>query len=451
MFIIALATLTASCNSPQEKTNDASKTTVKDIPIKTELVKERNLNSSLNVAGQIHPEFGKEVTLTNHVPGRIIQIFVSPGQKVHKGQALALVDSRTISTLQSELVESDSKLAIAKAHEEREQQIFNEQLKRPENLIEAQAKFDEARTKAKLTARNLKRYEQLTREKIAATKDLYAAQANYATAQSVFRQAKADLEREERLYKNKAMMKRDLQLAQAEVRSAQQHLNTLRQRLIFHGMTPAQITDVIKTNRINGEIPITSSLDGIISGQYVALGETVDPGKKTFRITDLSVVALTADIPAADLPKINIGTPVIAKIPGYSKKIFKGKINYISSHIDPESRTAQIRARLPNPDLKLRASLFTDTEIQLPQHTVLACPKEAVQRKDDKKVVYISVDGKFKEQPIEVGTSNEEYFEVTKGLSDGDRVVTTGSLLLRAQFESSHAPEVISERGAMQN
>ncbi len=440
-----------SCSEKKSPPPEVSKSSNEDIPIETELVKKRLLKNTLNVAGQIHPEFGKEVSLTNHIQGRIVRILVSPGQNVHKGQILAWIDSRTISGIQSELIEADSKLAIAKAHEIRERLIYNEQLKRPEALIEAQAQFDEANTKLKLTARNLKRYEQLTREKIAATKDLYAAQASFATAQSVFKQAKADLEREERLFKNKAMMKRDLQLAQAEVRSAQQHLNTLRQRLIFNGMTKAQVENVLKNGQINGEIPIISSMSGVISGQYVALGEIVDPGKKAFRITDLSTVALSADIPAADLPKISIGTTVTAKISGYSNQTFEGKINYISSHIDPESRTAQIRARIPNPDLKLRASLFTDTEIQLPPHMVLACPKDALQSRGNEKVVYIANQEHYKEQAVEVGASNEEYYEVISGLKEGDKVVTTGSLLLKAQFESGNPHSIISAQGAQQN
>jgi len=451
MLIIWAVAVICSCGEQREKQPAPIKSSKEDIPIETEIVKKKMLTNSLQVAGQIHPEFGKEVSLTNRVQGRIVKILVSPGEMVKKGQVLALLDSRSISSIQSELLEASSKLDIVKAHEEREKLIYNEQLRRPEALIEAQAKFDEAKTHLKLTERNLKRYEQLTREKIAATKDLYVAQANYATAQSVFRQAKADREREERLFKNKAMMKRDLQLAQAEVRSAQQHLKTLRQRLIFHGMTASKVDQIMANGQINGEIPIVSSLSGTISGQYVALGEMVDPGKKAFRITDLSTVALSADIPASELPKISIGTPVIARISGYKGETFSGKVNFISTHIDPETRTAQIRASIANPDFKLRASLFTDTEIQLPPHMVLACPKGAVQKKGSKKVVYVAIQEHFKEQPIEVGTSNEKYYEVTSGLNDGDQVVTTGSLLLKAQFESGHTHSTISGRGETQN
>lgn len=441
----------SGCNTQKENHLEASQSTSTDIPVETELVQKRVLTSSLHVAGQIHPEFGKEVSLTNRVQGRIAKILVAPGHKVNKGQTLALVDSHSIGAIQSELIEAESKLDIAKAHEEREKLIYNEQLKRPEALIEAQAQFDEAKTRAKLAQRNLERFEQLTREKIAATKDLYAAQANHASAQALFRQTKADLEREERLFKNKAMMKRDLQLAQAEVRRARQHLDTLKQRLIFLGMTAQKVDQVITTGKINGVTPIISSIAGTISKQYVAQGEIVDPGNKAFRVTDLTTVALAADIPAADLPKLSIGTPVVARIKGYSGRSFKGKINYISSHIDPETRTAQIRASLPNPDLKLRASLFADTEILMPPRKVLACPKDAVQNKEGKKVVYVVDQKQYKEQRVELGGSNEKYYEIVSGLSEGDSVVTSGSLLLKAQFASGNPPVAISDRKETQN
>ncbi len=450
IFACLLISITGCGSNESSHQNKPLKTTeakAEDIQIETEAVKSRRLTDSLQVAGQIHPEFGKEVLLTNRVRGRVVKILVAPGHEVKKGQTLALIDSKQISDLQSELIESQSQLDIARAHEERESQIFQEQLKRPETLLKAKAHLEQAKVQSGLTERNLKRYEQLVKEGIAASKDFYAAQASHTKAQSVYRQAKSDLEREKQLYQNKAMMKRDLQLAQAEVRRAEQRLNTLRQRLIFLGMTATKVDQILATGRIVGTTPIIAPMDGIISQQEVALGEMVDPGKEAFRITDLTTVALAADIPDVDLPKLTIGMPVKARISGYPGQIFPGKINYISTYIDPDTRTAPVRARLVNPDLKLRANLFADTEILLPPHTVLACPKESVQKKEGREVVYVADGGRYIEQPIHVGIDSEKYYEVISGLKEGDRVVTTGSLLLKTQVASGHPHTALSDKG----
>lgn len=417
------------------------------VNLATETVQKRRLSDSLQVPGEIHPEFGKEVLLTNRIRGRVVKIFVSPGRKVEKGQTLALVDSKQVSDLQSELIESRSQLDIARAHEERERQIYQEQLKRPEALLEADADLEQSKVDLELAERNLKRYKQLLDEGIVASKDFYTAQASDLKAQSVYRQAKADLERERRLYKNRAMMKRDLQLAQAEVRRAQQHLNTLRQRLIFLGMTAARVDQILATGKIVGTIPIIAPMAGIISKQEVALGEMVDPGKVAFKITDLTTVALTADVPDVHLPKLAVGMPVKARINGYPDLVFAGKINYISTYIDPDTRTAPIRARLVNTDLKLRANVFADAEIILPPSTVLACPKESVQKKGGRQVVYVADDHGYREQPIQIGRTDEKFYEVKAGLSEGDRVVTTGSLLLKTEIESGNRRSAVSDLG----
>lgn len=438
-FALSTGTL-CGCGDTQTKlSTGASKLsdeTSEHIELETQAVKKRKLGDSLNVAGEILPEFGKEVSLTNRVRGRVVNIFVKPGSKVEKGQVLAMIDSQQISDLQSQLIEANSKLDIAKAHEERERQVYREQIKRPETLLEAKEQFEEAKVQLQLSKQNMERYQKLLKEGIAASKDFYASQAKYNRARSLHRQAKANMEREEGLFKNKAMLRRDLQLAQAEVRRAKQRVSTLKQRLVFLGMTEDKANQIMTSGRIEGTVPIIASMSGTVSKQDVALGAIVDPGKEAFRISDLSTVALSAEIPGVDLPGLSIGMPVVARISGLPGRKFEGKINYIGSHIDPETRTAPIRARLENKDLKLKASMFADTTIKLPPHMVLACPKESVQKKKGHEVVYVADEDHFVEQPVRLGRDNEKFYEVISGLKEGDRVVTTGSLLLKTEVAS---------------
>ncbi|MBX9692502.1 MAG: efflux RND transporter periplasmic adaptor subunit [Cyanobacteria bacterium] len=422
----------------EEKSVKVSQTLTNDLHMKCEPVQKRVLATSLHVTGQIHPEFGKEVELTARVPGRVVDILVTPGQQVSAGQTLALIDSQQIGDLEAELIESQGKLDIAKAHEEREKQIFEEQLKRPKILINAKAHFDEAKVQLDLTAREFKRMEELQNERIAAAKDYFVAQANYNKAQSVHRQAVADLQREERLFENKAMIMRDYQVSQAETRHAQKHLNTLKQRLIFLGMTPKLVEKIISTGEIEGTVPITAPLSGLVTHQDVALGEIVDPGKQAFRITDLKTVAISADISEADMANVKTGMKVTAKVTGYQSKTFTGTISYISTHVNSDTRTVPIRASLLNTDLKLKPNMYATIDMDLAPRTVLACPKSAVMKRDAHKVVYLTSGESYKQHNIEVGASNANYYEVISGLTEGDQVVSSGALLLKTEFAGGH-------------
>ncbi|MBX9688836.1 MAG: efflux RND transporter periplasmic adaptor subunit [Candidatus Obscuribacterales bacterium] len=440
------ASLLASCSQKEEKSESnadqkeapnsvtVSKELSDDLKIKTEAVEKRMLATSLHVTGQIHPEFGKEISLTTRVAGRVVDILVTPGQHVKAGQVLALIDSQNVSELQAELIEAKSKLQIARAHQDREEDIYDEQLKRPKALIAAREHSTEAKVQLELTEREFKRVEQLHKEGIAAAKDYFSAQANYAKAQAAFRQASSDLQREEQLFQNKAMMKRDFQLAQAETKREEQHLNTLKQRLRFLGMTEKMLEQVLSSGKIEGTVPILAPIDGLITHQDIAMGEIVDPGKQALRISDLSTVSVTADISEVDLTHVTIGTKVRVHVTGFPGKFFDGTVSYISSHVNPDSRTVPIRSRLSNPDLKLKANMFAETDIELSPRMVLACPKSAVLERDAHKIVYLSNAGTYKEQRIITGSSNEKYYEVISGLAPGDKVVTSGTLLLKTEL-----------------
>lgn len=409
------------------------------IDLKTAAVSKRSLANNLHVTGQIHADVGKEIDVTARFSGRVVKVNVSLGDFVKTGQILATVDSQENSDLQAELLEAKSKLTIAQAHEERERQIYEEHLHRPPALIEARTRHDEAKVHLELTQAEFERQQGLYREKIASQKDFMNIQATLAKAKLAFRQAAADLAREERLYKNKAMLKRDLQLAQAETSRAKQHLETLKQRLRFLGMTPALVQQVLSTNEVMGVVPLLASGSGVITHHDVAPGEIIDPGKRAFTITDLSTVVVNADIPEVDLQSVHIGAPVTVTIASHPGEKFLGYVSYVSEHVSPDTRTVPIRARLDNKARKFKSNMFAEIDLKGQPKLLLSVPKTAVQERDGKKIVYVQTPQGFVERLIKVGGDTEEYYEVTSGLTEGEQVATQGSLLLKTELTYQHA------------
>jgi cobalt-zinc-cadmium efflux system membrane fusion protein len=408
------------------------------VDIRNEPVAERLMAVDLHVTGQIKPEVGKEVNVNTRFSGRVTEVRVTPGQFVKAREVLAKVDSQQISELQAELIEAKSKLAIAEAQEERERQIYEEQLLRPKTLIQARTHYDETKVQLELAESEFKRQEGLYHEKISSAKDYLTAKANLAKAKAAYAQALVDLQREERLYANKAMMKRDYQLAQAETARARQHLNTLVQRLQFLGMAPHMVRQVENEGKIIAEVPIVAPASGVVTHQGTAVGEVITPDENVFTITDLAAVVATADIPEVDLPRVRPGSRVRVKIASHPNKVFEGVVSYISEHVNPETRTVSIRARLPNPDRLLKSNMFAECDIEGEPAMVLACPKSAVQERDGKRVVYVLTQEGYRERPIEVGSENEQYYQVMAGLSVGERVATQGSLMLKTELTYRH-------------
>ncbi len=408
------------------------------LKFETVVVNKRQMQASLTVTGQIQPDFGKEVQINTRINGRVLAIMAQPGQIVQAGQILATIDSQQIGDIEAELIEAKSRLKIAVAHEERERQIYEENLRRPKSLIEAKTKSEDQSIQLKLAQAEYNRQDGLYKEKIYSAKDYLIAQGNLQRAEAANRQAASDTQREESLFKNKAMMKKDLQLAEANTASARKHLNTLRQKLMFLGITQQMVDVVLTDEKIGGIVPVIAPVDGVLTHQDVSLGEVVTPEANVFTVTDLTYVSVSADIPEADLKAVKIGSTVKVKVSSYPDEEFLGTVNYMSTRVNPDTRTVPIRARLVNPSLKLKSNMFAEIEIDQAPVFALVCPKSAIQDHDGQKVAYVAGDDGYHERQVKLGRQNEADVEIVDGVADGERVVTKGSLLLKQELATAH-------------
>jgi cobalt-zinc-cadmium efflux system membrane fusion protein len=424
--------LPAAAVQPPSELSSAHAAT-KVIPIQV-----RPLSVTLHATGRILPDVGKEVNVASRFPGRVQEVRVALGHTVNRGDVIAVVMSQEISDLEAEMLEAKSKVSISEAQEERERQVYEEQIQRPKALISARTAYQETKVQMELAESEYQRQEGLYREKISSAKDYLSAKASLAKAKTAYAQASSDLQREERLFKNQALMKKDYQLAQAETLRAKQHLNTLQQRLIFLGMAPSMVQEVLRTGKIAGSINVVAPVSGIVSNQSIAPGEVVEPGKRMVTITDLAVVVACADIAEADLPKVRIGSPVEVTTSSYPNEKFMGTISFVSENVNPETRTISIRARLKNPLRHLKNNMYAEIDVSARDQVVLACPKSAIQEHDGKKVVYVQTAAGYEERPIEFTSQSEDYVAVTHGLKEGENVATQGSLLLKSELTYQH-------------
>lgn len=404
----------------------------------TEAIQERVLGEDLRLTGRIMPELGKETDVSARFPGRVIQVNVKPGQIVSPGQVLALIDSQELSSLQAELIEAQSKLRIAQAHEEREKQIFEENLQRPKALIAARTNFEQCKVHLELVEADFNRLEGLYKAKIAAAKDYLAASATLAKARLEFKEAQTELAREEGLFKNRGILRRDLQLAEAETQSEKKHFNTLQQRLEISGLTRDLIKQVLDSGQIVMTLPVRSAVGGVVTHQDVSVGELVSPNKHVFTITDLSNVMVVADLPEVESSSIKLGDTVKVRVPGLPNEVFTAHLSYISDMVNPESRTVPIRATLGNKKKLFKINMFADIMLRASPQKVLACPKSAIQEHNNKKIVFVKDGNLYKEREIQLGVDNEKYYQVVSGLKSGEEVVTQGSLMLKTELSYKH-------------
>jgi len=228
-----------------------------------------------------------------------------------------------------------------------------------------------------------------------------------------------------------------LDAAENDVRSAEVALEATRNRLRILGKTDQGITDFQEKGTIDPATLITAPIAGTIvqrkvgPGQYVGSGST-DP---VFIIGDLSTVWVVAFIRETEAPIVHVGQQIYFTVLAYPDRSFPATISYVAAALDPTTRRLLVRATVDNAAGLLKPEMFASVKILTGESDkAVAVPRDAIIYEGETARVWVARD-KDNEKAIElrrikVGLTNGGMVEVLKGLAPGDRVITKGSLFI---------------------
>jgi multidrug efflux pump subunit AcrA (membrane-fusion protein) len=362
----------------------------------------RLLNSSVNTTGEVLANANLQTHVTTPVTGRITQIFVSLGDHIIDGKPLLEIRSTDIEQAEADLLQNENQVTA--------------DLKR--DLLQVDTDLATAQAQVKLSESIYNRLKNLVDEKI-------ASRADFEAARTGFEKDKITAEATER--------KRT-----ATISLAAERLKLLtepsKMKLRLLGVSDKDIAKVMKTHEIDPLLSVLAPESGVISERLVNVGELVDPSKPLMTIGDYHNVWIKADVYEKDLAKVRAGQPIELELDSFPGEKFAGKLDFVSSSLDPDNRTLLVRAQVPNPNFKLKPKMFARMKILVGEHRVLSIPKDAVQDAGTDKVVYIPAGpNQFIERQVQLGDESGDTVEVLKGLKVGDRVVTKGSFELRSE------------------
>jgi cobalt-zinc-cadmium efflux system membrane fusion protein len=237
-----------------------------------------------------------------------------------------------------------------------------------------------------------------------------------------------------------------LDAAENDVRSADVALEAARNRLRILGKTDQEITDFQEKGTIDPSTLITAPIAGTIvqrkvgPGQYVGSGQS-DP---VFIIGDLSTVWIVAYIRETEAPLVHVGQPIYFTVLAYPDRAFPASISYVAAALDPTTRRLLVRATVNNAEGLFKPEMFASVKILTGEgDNAVAVPRDAiiyegdtarvwvVREKDDEKAIEL--------RRIKVGLTNGNLVEALKGLGPGDRVVTKGGLFIDRVASSAEA------------
>lgn len=236
-----------------------------------------------------------------------------------------------------------------------------------------------------------------------------------------------------------------LKSAQAEAVAAENHLHLL-------GMTQEQVNELIASGEVNPRFTIVAPIAGQVVQREITLGELVSPERDALLILgDLTTVWVLADVPEARMPEFALGSQAWINAGHLDAHRHQGEVSYIAPMVDPRTRTVSVRVVVKCEDQSLKPGMFVQVEIVAADPAgadvpaVVAVPEQAIQTVEGSAAVFVPVPNEantFAKRVVSVGKTVGGLVPIHSGLVEGERFVSAGSFILKAELGKSTAEHV---------
>ncbi len=222
--------------------------------------------------------------------------------------------------------------------------------------------------------------------------------------------------------------------AATAVQNAGDLIASAEQRLLQWNVTAPQIAELEKTREPQQNFTLNSPYRGIVHHIHIEQGKDISVGTDLIDLADLSVVWVWADFYQNEAALLQPGLPVTITTSAYPNEKFSGKIAVIDPFLNAERRTIRVRLDIDNPDMKLRPDMYVDAGLQIDAGQGLVIPFSAVLPTGTHNIVFVDKGGgKLEPRFVELGGKFGDFYQVTSGLTEGERVANSANFLIDAE------------------
>ncbi len=346
--------------------------------IEIEMAGPVRMKTILELPGEIVINKNKMAHLVPRVAGVVIEVRKNLGDKVKKGEIIAVLDSRDLAEEKTKYIESVHRLEFAQAAFVREENLWKKKISPEQDYLASRHRLEEAEI-----AR------QVAEQKLLAL----------------------------------GLSHTDLVVLAVEPEG------TVIEREVRAPFVPKSLT----------RYELRSPIDGMIIEKRVTVGEAVTEDADIFVIADLSTVWGDITVYASDLRAVRLGQTVTVRSKEVGEEA-TGKIAFIGPLVGEQSRAASAHVDIPNPKGLWRPGLFVTVEIIQEEIPVpVAVSAEAIQTFRDWNVVFVQYGEQFEARPLELGRSDGTWVEVVSGLAAGEKYAAKNSFVVKADLGKSGA------------
>lgn len=259
--------------------------------------------------------------------------------------------------------------------------------------------------------------------------DFALAAADSLKADADLLRKKESFERARLLFEAKGLARKDLEQAEADFHQAEAEAQRAKARL-----------KNLNANSANaeGQFILRAPLGGLISERQVSAGSEVRPdaANPLFVITDPREVWVLVDLPEQQLGKVKVGQPIAIEVDAYPGEIFLGKVVIIGETLDPVTRRIQLRCAVDNKARKLKPEMFARVmPVAGTQSSLPRVPNSALFTQGLYSFLFVELSpGVLQRRRVTPAMQGRDFTYIKEGLQTGERVVTSGALLLNSEL-----------------
>ncbi|MDE2448363.1 MAG: efflux RND transporter periplasmic adaptor subunit, partial [Gammaproteobacteria bacterium] len=207
-------------------------------------------------------------------------------------------------------------------------------------------------------------------------------------------------------------------------------------RLAQWGVSEREIERLESSGKVQQALEIDSPAAGYVTEREALPGKYADPSTRLYSIADLSTIWVFAQVFQNDLGRIKVGDSAALTVDTYPGRTFSGRVDLIYPQVDMKTRTARVRLKFANPDVKLMPGMFASVSLEVPlgRHEVI--PASGVLQTGTRQIVFVDHGaGNLEPRQVELGARVRDDYIVLKGLKAGEQIVTSANFLIDSESQ----------------
>ena len=236
-----------------------------------------------------------------------------------------------------------------------------------------------------------------------------------------------------------ALRTRD-QMQGSQVADAREYADRLvdasRQRLALWDLPAAEIETLEETRKPRDAITFRSPVGGYVLEKQVLKGMRVMPGQTLYKVADLSVVWVEADVYEQEMALARVGQAATVTLDAYPAESFTGRATYIYPFVDENTRTVKVRFQLSNARGRLKPGMFANVEMHSGGGAGLTVPTDAVLDSGTQQLVFVTRgEGTFTPRTVTIGRRLGARTEIVSGVKAGEQVAVGATFFLDSESQ----------------